>query len=97
MDYASQEDERGSVAGFDAETYAVFSGFEESDIEAVITATAVDPVAARRLLIAKVDANGIRQLQHLAGPLFDLIDKFGQIDRRGWIKFDGVKKIAEHG
>ena len=38
MDYASQEDERGSVAGFDAETYAVFSGFEESDIEAVITA-----------------------------------------------------------
>ena len=42
-------------------------------IEAVITATAVDPVAARRLLIAKVDANGIRQLQHLAGPLFDLI------------------------
>lgn len=38
LDYASQHAERGSVAGFDAETYAAFSGFTEDDIAAVLTA-----------------------------------------------------------
>ena len=38
LDYASQHQDRGSVGGFDAETYAVFSGFDESDVLAVIQA-----------------------------------------------------------
>lgn len=38
FDYASQQKERGSVVGFDTETYAVFSGFEESEIVAAINA-----------------------------------------------------------
>ena len=38
MDYASQQPERGSVAGFDPEEYAVYSGFEEVEIVAVIQA-----------------------------------------------------------
>lgn len=38
LDYASQADERGSVKDFDVETYATFSGFEESAVNAVITA-----------------------------------------------------------
>lgn len=38
FDYASQCGERGSVAGFDVETYAVFSGFSEDDITAVLAA-----------------------------------------------------------
>ena len=38
LDYASQQPERGSVDGFDVETYAAFSGFEEADIRAVIEA-----------------------------------------------------------
>jgi len=42
-------------------------------IEAVIDLTAVDPIAARRLLIAKVDQRGVRQLQHLWKPLFDIV------------------------
>lgn len=37
-DYASQADERGSVAGFDVETYCAFSGFLESDVTAIINA-----------------------------------------------------------
>ena len=36
MDYASQHKERGSVEGFDMETYAVYSGFSETDIAAVL-------------------------------------------------------------
>lgn len=38
MDYASQNKERGSIEGFDTETYAVFSGFEETIVVAVIKA-----------------------------------------------------------
>jgi hypothetical protein len=38
FDYASQADDRGSVAGFDAETYATFSGFNESEVQAVVDA-----------------------------------------------------------
>ena len=38
MDYASQNNERGSVSGFDIETYSVYSGFEEQEINAVIKA-----------------------------------------------------------
>ena len=38
LDHASQEAERGRVDRFDVETYAVFSGFAEEDIAAVITA-----------------------------------------------------------
>lgn len=38
MDYASQHKERGSVEGFDTETYAVYSGFDETEIVAVIKA-----------------------------------------------------------
>src|SRR5574343_1097528 len=37
-DYASQNADRGSVAGFDIETYAVYSGFDEGVIAAVISA-----------------------------------------------------------
>ena len=36
FDYASQQDERGSVEGFDVETYSVYSGFSESEITSVI-------------------------------------------------------------
>lgn len=38
MDYASQQPDRGSVVGFDTEEYAVYSGFEEVEITAVIQA-----------------------------------------------------------
>ena len=36
FDYASQADDRGSVKGFDTETYAVYSGLPLDDVEAVI-------------------------------------------------------------
>jgi hypothetical protein len=38
MDYASQHKDRGSVDGFDTETYAVYSGFDQAEIAAVIKA-----------------------------------------------------------
>ena len=38
MDFASQNKERGSVTGFDTETYSVYSGFDEEEIKAVISA-----------------------------------------------------------
>jgi hypothetical protein len=38
MDYASQHKDRGSIDGFDIEEYAVFSGFSEGEISAVIQA-----------------------------------------------------------
>jgi hypothetical protein len=38
LDYASQNEDRGNVAGFDIETYAAFSGFDEADVERVIEA-----------------------------------------------------------
>jgi hypothetical protein len=44
FDYASQANPRGSVTGFDVETYATFSGFAETDIEAVIEAMKVKGV-----------------------------------------------------
>ena len=38
FDHASQADDRGSVKEFDTETYAVFSGFDENEVQAVIVA-----------------------------------------------------------
>jgi len=38
LDYASQHKNRGSIEGFDTETYATFSGFPEDDIKAVLQA-----------------------------------------------------------
>ena len=38
LDYASQHEVRGTVEGFDTETYAAFSGFDEADIVATIDA-----------------------------------------------------------
>jgi hypothetical protein len=38
MDYASQHEERGTVEGFDTEVYAIYSGFQETEIVAVINA-----------------------------------------------------------
>lgn len=38
LDYASQCGERGTIAGFDVETYAAFSGFDEAQVQAVIDA-----------------------------------------------------------
>jgi hypothetical protein len=38
FDYASQQDERGTVDGFDVETYSVYSGFSEDEITSVIQA-----------------------------------------------------------
>lgn len=38
FDHASQADDRGNVADFDMETYAVFSGFGENEVQAVIAA-----------------------------------------------------------
>jgi hypothetical protein len=38
MDYASQHKERGTVDGFDIEEYAVYSGFTEMEVSAVINA-----------------------------------------------------------
>lgn len=38
LDHASQSNDRGSVEGFDVETYAMFTGWDESQIEAVIDA-----------------------------------------------------------
>ena len=38
LDYASQNEPRGSVEGFDTETYSEWAGWEESDVIAVIAA-----------------------------------------------------------
>lgn len=38
LDYASQNEPRGSVEGFDVETYAEWAGWEESDVQAIIDA-----------------------------------------------------------
>ncbi len=38
LDYASQQKERGSVKGFDPEEYAVYSGFSQDEITAVMRA-----------------------------------------------------------
>ena len=38
LDYASQQTERGSVAGFDVETYALWAGVDESDVLSVLDA-----------------------------------------------------------
>jgi hypothetical protein len=38
MDYASQNEDRGNVEGFDTEMYAVYSGFSEVEIKKVIQA-----------------------------------------------------------
>jgi hypothetical protein len=38
LDYASQQDERGSVAGFDVETYATWAGCDESDVLNILSA-----------------------------------------------------------
>lgn len=38
LDYASQHKERGTVYDFDVETYAVYSGFSEEEVRAVIQA-----------------------------------------------------------
>ena len=42
FDHASQTEDRGSVIGFDVETYSAFSGFDEEQIQAVIDGAA-DP------------------------------------------------------
>jgi hypothetical protein len=50
MDYASQQDDRGSIDGFDVETYAIFSGWEEDAIHSVIVAmTEKGMIASGRL------------------------------------------------
>lgn len=38
LDYASQQEERGSVAGFDVETYATWAGCDESDVLNILSA-----------------------------------------------------------
>lgn len=38
LDYASQQNERGSVAGFDVETYALWAGVDEADVLGVLDA-----------------------------------------------------------
>ena len=38
LDYASQHKERGTVDGFDVESYSVYSGFSENEVNAVIKA-----------------------------------------------------------
>ena len=38
LDHASEHDERGTVADFDVEVYAAFSGFEDRDIAAIVVA-----------------------------------------------------------
>jgi hypothetical protein len=38
FDHASQAEQRGNVDGFDVETYAMFSGFDEANIAAIIEA-----------------------------------------------------------
>lgn len=38
LDYASQHKDRGSIEGFDTEEYAIYSGFSEEEIKAVMQA-----------------------------------------------------------
>ena len=38
LDYASQQDERGGIAGFDVETYAIWAGMDEADVLSVLDA-----------------------------------------------------------
>lgn len=52
FDYASQNENRGSVDGFDVETYATFSGFEEAKIAAIITALEEKSVIVSGILSA---------------------------------------------
>lgn len=55
LDYASQHSERGSVEGFDVETYAAFSGFAEGDIQAAIHAMSEKGVIDKDMRIAAWD------------------------------------------
>lgn len=41
LDHASQVEDRGDVSGFNCETYAAFSGFEEDEVRAVFSAMQV--------------------------------------------------------
>ena len=38
LDYASQNDDRGSIANFDVETYAIYTGWDEEQIDAILAA-----------------------------------------------------------
>ncbi len=51
LDYASQHGNRGTVEGFDIETYAVFSGWTEREIESVISAMTDKGVIANGRLV----------------------------------------------
>lgn len=52
LDHASQCERRGDVSGFDIETYAAFSGFEEARIEAVLVALREKNIIAGNRLAA---------------------------------------------
>lgn len=47
FDHASQAEQRGNVDGFDVPTYAVFSGFSEQDINAIL-----DELKAKKLIVS---------------------------------------------
>jgi len=36
LDYASQQEERGNISGFDAETYAMWAGCDENDVISIL-------------------------------------------------------------
>lgn len=55
LDYASQANPRGSVAGFDVETYATFTGWDETDIENVIAAMRAKGIIATDNRLASWD------------------------------------------
>jgi hypothetical protein len=38
LDYASQNDDRGSIANFDVEAYAIYTGWDEEQIDAILAA-----------------------------------------------------------
>jgi hypothetical protein len=38
LDYASQNDDRGSIANFDVEAYAIYTGWDEDQIDAILAA-----------------------------------------------------------
>lgn len=52
LDYASQHDVRGSIAGFDTEGYAAWAGIEESIVTAVIAAMTEKGVIADEQWVA---------------------------------------------
>lgn len=55
LDYSSQNNDRGSIEGFDVETYAGWAGWDEADVEAIIAAMRVKGIITKDNRLASWD------------------------------------------